>query len=126
MVSLTLIASNLVIVVTKETFHFSPDTAKLNIITQQWREGQLTNWEYLTALNLISGRTYQDLMQYPVFPWVLSDYESSTLDLNAIENFRNFSKPIAIQHSDNEEHYVNSYNVRTSPLSSHHNCLIEN
>lgn len=81
------------------------------MITQQWREGQLSNWEYLTALNVISGRTYQDLMQYPVFPWVLSDYESSTLDLNVPENYRNFSKPIAIQHPDNEEHYINSYNV---------------
>lgn len=94
----------------------SPD-ARLNVITQQWREGQITNWEYLIALNLISGRTYQDLMQYPVFPWILSDYESSTLDLNGIENYRNLAKPIAIQHSNNEEHYVNSYNVRHVPHS---------
>lgn len=77
----------------------------------QWREGQMTNWEYLTALNLISGRSYQDLMQYPVFPWVLSDYESSSLDLNAPENYRNFSKPIAIQHTESENHYISSYNV---------------
>lgn len=91
-------------------FLFSSDT-KLNIVTQQWREGQLSNWEYLTALNLISGRTYQDLMQYPVFPWILSDYESPSLDLNGPENYRNLSKPIAIQHPENEEHYVNSYNV---------------
>lgn len=84
----------------------------MNVITQQWREGQITNWEYLMALNLISGRTYQDLMQYPVFPWILSDYESSTLDLNGAENYRTLSKPIAIQHSSNENHYVNSYNVK--------------
>lgn len=81
------------------------------MIMHQWREGQLTNWEYLTALNLISGRSYQDLMQYPVFPWVLCDYESATLDLNGAENYRNFSKPIAVQHTENEEHYINSYNV---------------
>lgn len=93
----------------------SPE-AKLNVITQQWREGQITNWEYLMTLNLISGRTYQDLMQYPVFPWILSDYESSTLDLNGIENYRILSKPIAIQHSSNENHYVNSYNVRNFPF----------
>lgn len=82
------------------------------MLTQQWREGQLTNWEYLTALNLISGRSYQDLMQYPVFPWVLSDYESGTLDLNGVENYRSFAKPIAVQHAFNELHYTNSYNVR--------------
>ena len=27
-------------------------------------------------LNTLAGRSYNDLMQYPVFPWVLSDYES--------------------------------------------------
>lgn len=33
-------------------------------------------------LNTLSGRTYNDLTQYPVFPWVISDYTSPTLDLN--------------------------------------------
>lgn len=93
----------------------SPD-AKLNVIQQQWREGQITNWDYLIALNLISGRTYQDLMQYPIFPWILCDYESATLDLTGQENYRNLAKPIAIQHSSNEEHYVSSYNVSSCNL----------
>lgn len=86
------------------------------MLTQQWREGQLTNWEYLIALNLISGRTYQDLMQYPVFPWVLSDYESATLDLNGIENYRTLGRPIAIQHPGNADHYTNSYSVSAPSL----------
>lgn len=50
-------------------------------------------------------------MQYPVFPWILSDYESHTLDLSGTENYRNLSKPIAVQHSHNEEHYISNYNV---------------
>ena len=27
-------------------------------------------------LNTLAGRSYNDLMQYPIFPWVLADYES--------------------------------------------------
>lgn len=27
-------------------------------------------------LNTVAGRTYNDYMQYPVFPWVLADYTS--------------------------------------------------
>ena len=27
-------------------------------------------------LNTLAGRSYNDLMQYPVFPWVLADYVS--------------------------------------------------
>ena len=48
-------------------------------------------------LNKLAGRTFNDLMQYPVFPFVLSDYTSESLDLNAEGAFRNLRKPIAIQ-----------------------------
>lgn len=36
----------------------------------------MSNFEYLMHLNTLAGRTYNDLMQYPVFPWILADYES--------------------------------------------------
>lgn len=45
-------------------------------------------------LNTISGRTYNDLAQYPVFPWILSDYTSETIDLNDPSIYRDLSKPI--------------------------------
>ena len=45
-------------------------------------------------LNTIAGRTYNDLTQYPVFPWVLRDFESDRLDLNDPRSFRDLSKPI--------------------------------
>jgi hypothetical protein len=28
------------------------------------------------CLNTLAGRSYNDLMQYPIFPWILADYES--------------------------------------------------
>lgn len=40
------------------------------------QRGDISNFEYLMHLNTIAGRTYNDLMQYPVFPWVLADYQS--------------------------------------------------
>ena len=36
----------------------------------------ISNFEYLMYLNTLAGRTYNDYMQYPVFPWVLADYTS--------------------------------------------------
>jgi hypothetical protein len=45
-------------------------------------------------INKFSGRTYNDLNQYYVFPWVLSDYNSSRLDLSNREVFRALSLPI--------------------------------
>lgn len=38
------------------------------------------------------GRTYNDLNQYPVFPWVLTNYDSEELDLTLPGNFRDLSK----------------------------------
>ncbi|XP_017079902.1 lysosomal-trafficking regulator [Drosophila eugracilis] len=87
----------------------TPDQAKVLAITQQWREGLLTNWEYLMTLNQIAGRTYNDLMQYPVFPWVLANYNSEILDLREGHNFRRLGRPIAVQLEENEKHYISNY-----------------
>lgn len=89
---------------------FDPCAAKWHMfVLQQWREGQLTNWEYLTALNQLGGRSFQDLMQYPVFPWVLADYESSILDLRRRESFRNLERPIAVQRDESRAYYEAGY-----------------
>lgn len=53
-----------------------------------WRSGALTNWEYITCLNKLAGRSYNDLMQYPVFPFVLADYVSEKIDLNNPKIYR--------------------------------------
>jgi len=42
----------------------------------------------------MAGRTFNDLTQYPVFPWVLKDYSSRQLDLNDPKHFRDLTKPI--------------------------------
>lgn len=53
----------------------------ITALTNLWYTGQITNFEYLTHLNKHAGRSFNDLMQYPVFPFILADYVSETLDL---------------------------------------------
>uniref|UniRef100_A0A667XJR2 LPS responsive beige-like anchor protein n=1 Tax=Myripristis murdjan TaxID=586833 RepID=A0A667XJR2_9TELE len=67
---------------------------KASNMTQRWQRREISNFEYLIFLNTISGRTYNDLNQYPVFPWVITNYESEELDLTLPSNFRDLSKPI--------------------------------
>ena len=50
--------------------------------------GTITNFDYLMQLNKLAGRTFNDLMQYPVFPFILADYESPVLDLRKHSSFR--------------------------------------
>ncbi|CAF0892895.1 unnamed protein product [Rotaria sordida] len=66
-------------------------------ITQKWINREISNFDYLMMLNTIAGRTYNDLNQYPIFPWVLKDYTSQVLDIHDPHVFRDFSKPIGIQ-----------------------------
>lgn len=66
----------------------------LHNLTRLWQNGEITNFEYLIQLNSIAGRSYLDLTQYPVFPWVLADYSSSTIDLNNRGVYRDLSCPM--------------------------------
>ena len=61
-------------------------------IVSQWVNGKMTNFEFLMHLNSFAGRTYNDLTQYPVFPWVIADYESEEIDLNDPKTYRDLSK----------------------------------
>ena len=95
---------------------------KQSNMTTRWQKREISNFEYLMFLNSISGfifvvfaasfetvkrmfqlkqktkfpnltgRTMNDLNQYPVFPWVISNYESEELDLTIASNFRNFAQ----------------------------------
>ncbi|CAF1316351.1 unnamed protein product [Adineta steineri] len=75
-----------------------------------WKQGHMTNFDYLMQLNKLGGRSYLDLMQYPVYPYIVANYENSTLDLRAASSYRNLSKPISIQSSEKEEKVIDSYN----------------
>ena len=48
---------------------------KLSKIIKDWRKWKITNFEFLMWLNIFSNRSYNDISQYPVFPWILSSYE---------------------------------------------------
>ena len=42
----------------------------LSSATSKWLKGEVSNFDYLMHLNVAAGRSFQDLTQYPVFPWV--------------------------------------------------------
>ena len=79
--------------------------------TQLWRTRQMSNFEYLMKLNMAAGRTYNDIQQYPVFPWVLSDYTSASIDLSKEEVFRDLSKPIGALNEERLEGFLERYHA---------------
>ena len=63
-------------------------------LVKKWVRREISNFDYLIQLNTIAGRTYNDLSQYPVFPWLLTDYTSAELDLSNPDVYRDLTKPI--------------------------------
>ncbi|CAJ0936217.1 unnamed protein product, partial [Mesorhabditis belari] len=84
-------------------------------VTQRWLNGQITNFQYLMHLNTLAGRSYNDLSQYPVFPWVLNDYTSKTLDLTNPNSFRDLSKSMGAQNDDRLEQFLKRYREWDDP-----------
>uniref|UniRef100_A0A146M1B0 Neurobeachin n=1 Tax=Lygus hesperus TaxID=30085 RepID=A0A146M1B0_LYGHE len=79
-------------------------------MTQKWQRREISNFEYLMFLNTIAGRTYNDLNQYPVFPWVLTNYEAKDLDLSLPANYRDLSKPIGALNPSRKAYFEERYN----------------
>ncbi|ETN20580.1 hypothetical protein PPTG_03554 [Phytophthora nicotianae INRA-310] len=84
--------------------------------TKAWQNRQISNFDYLMALNTFAGRSFNDLTQYPVFPWILSNYEDSTLDLSDPHNFRDLSKPVGALNAARLEEYWERYHSFDDPV----------
>jgi hypothetical protein len=54
--------------------------ARLNL-TDRWLNYEITNYEYLYWLNIIGGRSFHDLDSYPIYPFLISDFESPSINL---------------------------------------------
>ena len=46
----------------------------LEEVTSLWKNSKISNLHYLMEVNKISGRSYLDPVNYPVLPWIISDY----------------------------------------------------
>ncbi|XP_035827819.1 neurobeachin [Aplysia californica] len=83
---------------------------KLSNMTHKWQKREISNFDYIMYLNTIAGRTYNDLNQYPVFPWVLVNYESEQLDLSSANSYRDLSKPIGALNETRKAYFEERYN----------------
>jgi len=89
--------------------------AYLDRVTSDWVNRTISNYEYLMMVNEYGGRSVCDLAQYPVFPWVLADYMSEELDLQAQETFRDLSKPLGALNPTRLEAFKRRYADMSDP-----------
>ena len=93
-----------------------PELLRRSGLTERWRRRQLSNFEYLMQLNTLAGRTYNDLNQYPVFPWIVADMDSAVLDLEDPASFRDLSRPVGALNPDRCEMLKAMHDGNDDPL----------
>ena len=47
---------------------------KLSKKVKEWSNWEISNFELLMWLNILSNRSLNDISQYPIFPWILSNF----------------------------------------------------
>ena len=57
----------------------------------KWLHWEISTFTLLNYLNIFSSRSYHDINQYPVFPWIITDYTEKTIpdlskDFNPLYN----------------------------------------
>ena len=86
---------------------------------QEWQSHNLSNLEYLMWLNIYAGRSFNDLTQYPVFPWLITNYSGNEIDNK--KDYRNLSLPIGMlglseKGESRKETYMDIYEMVKSDL----------
>ena len=79
-------------------------------ITNMWKDKKISNFEYIMYVNILAGRSMNDITQYPVFPWVLSNYVSDDIDLNNEGNYRDLTKPMGALNEERLQDFLERYN----------------
>ncbi|XP_067949217.1 lipopolysaccharide-responsive and beige-like anchor protein [Watersipora subatra] len=82
---------------------------KQSNMTQRWQRREISNFDYIMFLNTMAGRSYNDLNQYPVFPWILSNFTSQSIDLSEPSNYRDLSKPIGALNPERRKFFQERY-----------------
>lgn len=94
---------------------FAPNsTDNFLAATKKWKRGEMSNFYYLMIINTLAGRTFNDLTQYPVFPWVIADYTSKNLDFSNPKTFRDLSKPMGAQTEPRASQFKERYEALKS------------
>mmetsp|Transcript_12787 Transcript_12787/g.36146 ORF Transcript_12787/g.36146 Transcript_12787/m.36146 type:complete len:1154 (+) Transcript_12787:2-3463(+) len=82
-------------------------------VTQQWRLGYISNFDYLLYINQLSGRQCSDYNSYPFLPWVLVDFDEPYLNLSSSSIYRDLSSHLShlCRRSDQSGHYSSLMSV---------------
>ena len=92
-------------------------------IRELYKSSKISKMEYLMWINIYGNRSFRDIAQYPVFPWLLNNYESDNFEELIIDELyiRDFKIPLGMSIIDDKsknrrEGYIETYKVMVMDL----------
>ena len=113
----------------KFIFNINNNKDDIKKLLLSYNKGKKSNYEYILYLNKYSTRTYNDLSQYPVFPWLVKEYSDIPEILTKIvdkeinqvnlDYFRDMKYPISMQNEDKREKAKENFNTKGEKFPHH-------
>lgn len=94
------------------TFYQNCDSSELIKrinLADKWKKRNISNYEYLYYLNLLSGRSYNDINQYPIYPWILFEMNNNSINIEDPAVYRKLSTPVSATTSELLNHRIENY-----------------
>ena len=68
---------------------------------EKWIDNEISTYQYLLYINKFSSRSYNDINQYPIFPWILLQSKlGSHKDKGILPKFRELEFPISVKNEE--------------------------
>ena len=88
----------------------------LKYIYEKWTKWEISTLRLLMYINIYSNRSFNDINQYPVFPWILIDYSSKNLPKEI--PLRQLGTPMGMLDFNDEvkerkDGYISTWNMST-------------
>ena len=74
----------------------------LKNLFEKWQNWEMSNFKFLMICNIYANRSFSDINQYPVFPWIITNYKDK---INITENeklIRPFELPMGMMNITKE------------------------
>ena len=83
-------------------------------IYENWKNYKISTLQLIMTLNIYSNRTYNDIHQYPIFPWIYIKYDNTNFEINK-ENIRPFNLPMGMMDfneiaKERKNQYISNWN----------------
>ena len=69
----------------KDENFYSKNKYSLDYICESYLNKNISKFEYLMRINLLANRSYRDINQYPVFPWIIKTEIAQKEDIDYIK-----------------------------------------